>query len=165
MNVFFNFSFFIFFFVILMALIVPILIGFYVYKDASSRRMNAILWALIAVFAPTYIGLLLYLVIRNDYSNLQCPTCQFPVKPTFTACPSCGTKLKHSCEQCGHPIEAGWKVCPSCSSTLAFQTPVRSPMVVGQSTASSKFLILALLIPLGIVGLLFLLSALRYLVR
>lgn len=50
---------------------IPILIGVYVYKDAESRRMNATLWTLVAVFAPGLTGLIIYLLVCRDYPPLR----------------------------------------------------------------------------------------------
>ena len=47
-------------------LIVPILIGVYVYRDAKRRGMNALVWTLIALFAPSLIGFIIYLLVRNS---------------------------------------------------------------------------------------------------
>jgi ABC-type transport system involved in multi-copper enzyme maturation permease subunit len=50
---------------------IPILIGVYVYKDAASRRMNAILWTLVAIVAPGLTGFIIYLLVRGDYPSLK----------------------------------------------------------------------------------------------
>ena len=44
-----------------------ILIGVYVYRDAERRDMNGLLWALVAVFVPSLIGLIIYLLVRGNY--------------------------------------------------------------------------------------------------
>ena len=50
--------------VMVIILALPIMIGVYVYRDANRRGMNAILWTLVAVFAPSLIGLIIYLLKR-----------------------------------------------------------------------------------------------------
>ena len=47
------------------------MIGVYVYKDAQSRRMNAVLWTLVAIFAPGLTGFIIYLLVRRDYPSLR----------------------------------------------------------------------------------------------
>ena len=60
------FSFFLI--VSLVALIIPITVGVLVYRDADKRMdCNPWLWALIAALAPSFVGLIIYLIIRNDY--------------------------------------------------------------------------------------------------
>ena len=62
--------------VVLVALLtIPIMIGVYVYRDAKRRGMNAMAWTLIAVVAPALIGFIIYLLIRGNSPDLQCPQC------------------------------------------------------------------------------------------
>ena len=100
---------------IVLALIImlPFIVGFFVYRDAKVRNMNAILWALVAALAPAFIGLIVYLLVRGDYMNLRCPQCSTPVMETYVACPTCGAKLRPSCPNCRAPVEPDWKVCPN----------------------------------------------------
>ncbi len=99
-------------------LIVPILIGVYVYRDATRRGMNAIVWTLIALFAPSLIGFIIYLLVRSSYSDLECPRCQTTVKDEYVLCPKCGAKLRPFCPNCCAPVEPDWKVCPRCAASL-----------------------------------------------
>ena len=65
-------------FLILMVLLctaVPVLLGVFVYRDANARGMEPLLWTLLAVFAPGFIGLIVYLVVRRDHFKLICPQC------------------------------------------------------------------------------------------
>jgi len=59
-------------------LVIPIMIGIYVYRDANNRGMNAVLWTLISVFSPTFIGLIIYLIVRADHTAMQCPNVPEP---------------------------------------------------------------------------------------
>lgn len=61
---------YIFFLTILIG--IPVLIGVYVYRDAKRRNMNALLWTLIAILAPSLIGFIIYLFVRGNYDDLQC---------------------------------------------------------------------------------------------
>ena len=67
-----HFSFFV---LILISVIVllPILVGIYVFRDAKSRGMNAAMWTLIAILVPSLIGFIIYLLVRGSYSNRRCP--------------------------------------------------------------------------------------------
>lgn len=102
----------------LMVLVLPVLVGVYVYRDAKRRRMNAALWTLIAILAPSLIGFIIYLLIRGNYSNLKCPRCGTGVTEQYVVCPKCGVKFHPSCPNCSTPVEADWKVCPKCAQPL-----------------------------------------------
>jgi RNA polymerase subunit RPABC4/transcription elongation factor Spt4 len=114
--------------------IVWIAVIIWVYKDAERRGMSGILWALL-VFIGNLIGLLIYLIVRQDHpvccapetprpaasppgSTLTCPSCKKPVEKSFTYCPHCGAAIQLSCKNCGKPVEAAWKVCPHCGTQL-----------------------------------------------
>lgn len=54
--------------ILLFSLGLPVLIGVCVYKDASKRvDCTPMLWALVAALVPSFIGLVVYLIIRRDY--------------------------------------------------------------------------------------------------
>ena len=111
-------------------IVVPILVGVYVFRDASRRGMNAALWTLIAVLVPILVGFIIYLLVRGNYPDLKCPQCGTPVRETYMSCPQCGARLKASCPSCSAPVEPDWKVCTRCASPLSqdlsnIQTPVR----------------------------------------
>lgn len=127
---------------------IPVMIGIYVYRDASQRGMNAVLWTLLAVLAPTFIGLIIYLLIRGNYSDLKCPSCETPVTEQYTACPNCGTKLKGSCPNCGFAAEADWKICPKCTVPLPDQMEEFTSPIRRKDTALWKILVIAVLVPL-----------------
>lgn len=74
-------------------LALPILIGAYVYKDASLLGMNAALWTLLAIFAPGFVGLIIYLIVRSNYTDACCHKCGKPVRESFVVCPHCGSPI------------------------------------------------------------------------
>ena len=102
----------------LMVLVLPVLVGVYVYRDAKRRKMNAALWTLIAILAPSLIGFIIYLLVRGNYSNLKCPRCGTGVTEQYVVCPKCGVKFHPSCPNCSIPVEADWAVCPKCAQPL-----------------------------------------------
>jgi RNA polymerase subunit RPABC4/transcription elongation factor Spt4 len=127
-------SFSIFFVILWLAIIL------WVYRDAERRRMSGVLWALL-VFIGNLVGLLIYLIIRQDHpvcpepvvsgsahasaapaapeKNVPaCPACQKPVDKGFVYCPGCGASLQKTCPNCGRPVEPDWKVCPHCGTPL-----------------------------------------------
>lgn len=56
-------------------LIIPFLILFttsiWVYRDAKKRDMNVFAWILIIWLVPFFIGLIIYVFIREKYSRLN----------------------------------------------------------------------------------------------
>lgn len=53
--------------VVLMLLVLHVVVAIWVYKDAQSRGQNAVLWLIIALFAPV-IGVVIWLVLRGEHS-------------------------------------------------------------------------------------------------
>lgn len=139
--------------IMLVVLCVPILIGIYVYRDAERRGMNGLLWALVAVFVPSLIGLIIYLLVRGNYSDLKCPGCDAPVKEDYTVCPSCGTKLRPSCPNCSAPVEPEWKVCPRCAQPLSEVENDVMPPVRSKDRTLGKVLLVIILIPVLLIAL------------
>lgn len=136
------------FIVLILIILLPFIIGFFVYRDAKQRNMNAILWAFVAALAPAFIGLIVYLLVRGNYMNLRCPQCSTPVMETYVVCPKCGAKLRPSCPNCKAPVEPDWKVCPRCTTPLPeIQTDIQTP-VRAKDRTGWKILLVILLIPL-----------------
>lgn len=134
--------------IMLMLLTVPVLIGVYVYRDAKRRGMNAALWTLIAVIAPSLIGFIIYLLVRGSYSDLKCPRCDTRVNDSYAVCPRCGAKLRPGCPNCGTAVESDWRVCPKCAQPLpTIQDDIVSP-VRPKDKSLWKILVAIILIPL-----------------
>lgn len=138
---------------ILLVLGVPILIGVYVYRDATQRDMNALLWTLIAVFAPSLIGFIIYLIVRGNYSDLRCSHCGIPVTEQYVVCPKCGVKLKPSCPNCSTPVEPDWKLCPRCASPLPEQYKDIEPPQRAKDKTLGKILLVLIIVPILLIAL------------
>ena len=138
---------------LLILLLVPILIGVYVYRDARRRRMNAVVWTLVAVLAPTFIGFIIYLLVRSGYADLACPRCGAAVSAEYVVCPQCGAALRAACPGCRTPVEPDWKVCPRCAVPLPEEARQAAAPVRRKDKALWKLLIAIVLIPLLLVGL------------
>jgi hypothetical protein len=67
-------------------------IGRHVYVDAKTRGMNGVLWTLVVIFVPYFIGLIVYLIVRNPLP-LKCFACQRHLPPGAAFCPQCGQLL------------------------------------------------------------------------
>lgn len=126
---------------------ISILIGVYVYRDARDRGMNAVLWTLIVVLAPAFIGFIIYLIVRGSYSNMKCPKCETSVTEEYILCPNCGAKLKATCPNCSMPVEAGWKICPRCAEQLTGDYDDISVPVKKKDKLLGKILLMIILIP------------------
>ena len=140
---------------------IPAAIGIYVYRDAKRRGMNAVLWTLIALLAPSLVGFIIYLIVRGNYSDMECPNCQMPVKEEYVHCPKCGAKLRPSCPNCAAPIEPDWKVCPRCANELP-ETPSDVVIPVKRKDKSlSKILLVVILVPIVLLILMFVIFGMR----
>ncbi|MHA2430274.1 MAG: hypothetical protein ACXACC_04475 [Promethearchaeota archaeon] len=54
---------------ILIPIFFLILISIWIYKDAKKREMNAFVWVLIIWVIPFFVGLIVYLKVRDQYST------------------------------------------------------------------------------------------------
>lgn len=138
-------------FVTLIVLTIPVLIGVYVYRDARRRGMNAVLWTLVAVIAPALVGFIIYLLVRNGYSDLECPRCGTPVMEQYVVCPQCGAKLRPACPNCSGPIEPDWKVCPRCAAPLDGVRSDATPPLRRQDKTLRRILIAVIVVPVALI--------------
>ena len=102
-----------------------ILIGIWIYKDAKKREMDAVLWTLLALFLPSYIGVIVYFASRSKEKLYVCPQCGSDIRGNYSACPICALQFKRQCTSCGLICDEKWNNCPRCSSRL---TPMIYPL-------------------------------------
>jgi len=81
--------------------IISILLCIWVYKDAESRGMNAVMW-LIVVLIGGIIGVIIYLVVRKEKG----------------APPSAPQPVTRVCANCGRVIPPDVKFCPQCGKPV-----------------------------------------------
>ncbi|MDD2215524.1 MAG: hypothetical protein PHE41_03015 [Eubacteriales bacterium] len=66
--------------ILVVFIVIPVMVGTYVYRDAVRRKMNATIWALIALLTPFLAGFIVYLIVRHknkiNMSKLRVPTRQ-----------------------------------------------------------------------------------------
>lgn len=55
-------------FFLLGSLILSVVLGVWIYRDAQSRGLSGPMW-LIVLFVTNLIGLIIYLIVRNDYQQ------------------------------------------------------------------------------------------------
>ena len=146
------------FLLLIVALIIPFVVGAYVYRDAKRRGMNTLLWAFVAAIGPALIGLIAYLLVRVNYSDLRCPICNTPVTDQYIVCPTCGAKLRPSCPNCAMAVELDWKVCPKCTQPLSDHlveplSDVQAP-TKAKDNSIGKILAMVLIIPILLISIL-----------
>jgi hypothetical protein len=61
----------------------------YIYADAKRRGMPPVLWVLVALMVPNLIGFILYFALRKPLLS-ACASCGQGVMPGQKFCPSCG---------------------------------------------------------------------------
>lgn len=70
-----------------------VLLGVWTYRDAQSRGMVGILWTAIVVLVPSYVGLIIYLIVRMDNNKVTCSNCNMKVNSKNKFCSNCGVEL------------------------------------------------------------------------
>ena len=66
--------------VIIGTIVVSVLIGIWVYRDANSRGMEGVLW-LIVVLVGSLVGLIIYLIVRRDHPKGGVQGGYYPPQP------------------------------------------------------------------------------------
>lgn len=134
------------------SIVLNIIICVFVYNDAKKRNMNGVLWVLIILLVPLFIGLVLYLILRKDY-NIKCSACGELLKDIYTVCPACGAQLKPICSECSLPLQANWSVCPNCSASVDKTQGITPPIKEKRSNkAAWALLILVILVPVLVIS-------------
>jgi len=105
-----------------------VLVPWWVYLDASWRRMEAVPWALLTLLTNLF-GLVTYLVIRYPDPG-ACRQCGAYLAIGQKHCPQCGAEAMLTCPQCKAPIRAEWAYCPVCATQLsaAVTQPKKEPL-------------------------------------
>jgi len=110
-------------------LILWIAVIVWVFKDAEKRGMNGLLWALL-VFFGHLIGLIVFLIVRQDHPAGGAPAASRPSAPPASqrtspgpepaASPAVSTAGQASltCPSCHKPVEKVFVYCPHCGTAL-----------------------------------------------
>ena len=77
----------------LAVLAMTIFLGVWTYRDAENRGMSGILWTLVVILVPSFVGLIVYLCVRYDAKKVTCSNCMQKVNGTSKFCSSCGQEL------------------------------------------------------------------------
>jgi hypothetical protein len=100
----------------LMVSIYVLLVG-YIVADARRRGMRPLLWALLAIFIPNAIGIILYFILRDPLLQ-YCSKCGAGSQASFTFCSVCGEPLSETCPGCRGTVQPGWSHCARCGASL-----------------------------------------------
>jgi hypothetical protein len=103
-----------------------VLLAWWVYLDATWRRMSAMPWAVLTL-ATNVFGLVTYLVVRYPDPR-KCPECAAYLPIGLKRCPYCGSEAQRTCPRCQASVEPDWVYCPACAGKLPLsQAPVVPP--------------------------------------
>jgi hypothetical protein len=102
--------------VMLMISVYILLVG-YIVGDSRRRGMRPLLWALLAIFIPNAIGIILYFILRDPLLQ-HCSKCGAAAQASFTFCSVCGEALSKACPGCRGPVQPGWSHCARCGASL-----------------------------------------------
>jgi len=116
--------------IVLGSLILWIVIGVWVYRDAESRGMGGVLWLIIVIFLGL-IGIIIYLVVRGSHP-VRPPGGYWPPPgpgygPPSSYAPPLGyappvpppvAATAGTCKECGAPLVAGAAFCAKCGAKV-----------------------------------------------
>lgn len=110
---------------VILYMVTTVLIGVWIYRDAKKRDMDAVLWTLLAILLPSFIGVIVYFASRTKEKLYSCPRCGGRVKEDYAFCPKCSLQFKRKCKSCGLTCDERWTACPRCSEALE---PIAYPL-------------------------------------
>ena len=76
------------------AIAIVVFLAVLTYRDADSKGMMPVLWTALVVIVPSFIGLIIYLVVRTDNNKITCANCNTKVNSNMKFCSNCGMELK-----------------------------------------------------------------------
>ena len=108
--------------------IVWIVIGVWVYRDAESRGMSGVLWLLVVILFGL-IGIIIYLIVRGGHpvrppgghwpprAPAYVPPPGYAPPPAYTP-PSAPPVATPACRECGAPLLLGAAFCAKCGTKV-----------------------------------------------
>lgn len=79
--------------IVIATIALTILLCVWTYRDARNKGMNGILWTAVVLLVPSYIGLIIYLIVRTDNNKVTCSKCNKAVNGKNKFCSNCGEEL------------------------------------------------------------------------
>ncbi|MDE6759545.1 MAG: zinc ribbon domain-containing protein [Lachnospiraceae bacterium] len=74
-------------------LALTVLLGIWTYRDAENKGMIGVLWTAVVILVPSFIGLIIYLIVRMDHNKVTCSNCNMSVDAKNRYCSNCGVEL------------------------------------------------------------------------
>jgi RNA polymerase subunit RPABC4/transcription elongation factor Spt4 len=111
-----------------------VLTAWWVYLDATWRRMDAVPWGFLSLLT-NLVGLVTYLVIRYPEPR-SCAQCGARLTPELKRCPYCGSETGPVCPHCQAPVRPDWIYCPACAAKLPAKEMAGSAAAQSQASAS-----------------------------
>lgn len=131
------------FFVVAVSLLIAT--GIVICKDANAHGMKGGLWALIAVFGPNFIGVIIYLIVRHGVEKqYSCSNCGIRVEANYNICPSCKGTFEKMCGVCKNAVKGNMAYCPYCGNKVEEGENEKTASKVAKKTNIVK--------PLAIIG-------------
>lgn len=98
---------------------VLIAIGCIIYRDAKEHNLKAGMWTAIAMLIPNFIGLVIYLVVRNDVEKEgKCSACGTKILSDYNICPGCKGVFERMCKKCNNVLKEEVSICPYCGESI-----------------------------------------------
>jgi hypothetical protein len=141
--------------VVLFLVVVWVALIAWTFLDARRRIQDPVLVACAtgASLFP-YVGTIVYAILRppdfledarerqleiraaelrvRQLEEQSCPSCSYPIEPTYLRCPNCRARVKDPCESCQKPIDPRWTVCPFCETPQRRAAPPPRRAAEGQ---------------------------------
>ncbi|MDO5714150.1 MAG: hypothetical protein Q4Q07_06915 [Tissierellia bacterium] len=82
-------------FIMTLFIIPAIFAGIWVYKDAVAHGENGIIWLLVVILVPNFLGLVLYFLVVRRNPKVQCRNCHQYTSENEPYCGYCGKKIEY----------------------------------------------------------------------
>lgn len=131
---------------LLLVLAVEVCLGVWTYRDAKARGLEAGIWTAVVVLVPSFVGLLIYLLVGRR---------RVAGDPCWVYCPRCGSRTEAGhpyCSSCGVEL-AGENAPKAACGDSGRQVPVsRAPLVAAIVCAVLAFVLAMGTVVLGVAG-------------
>ena len=77
----------------LLVILTYVFLGKWVYRDASNRGLNPVLWTVIVLLVPSLIGLLIYFLVGRKQEMINCNKCDNKIPIYSKFCLYCGDMI------------------------------------------------------------------------
>lgn len=143
-----------FFLIFLLGLLIAVAV--IIYKDANKHDMNGKLWALLVILIPNFLGVIIYLIMRNTKEKeVYCSSCHSKVEIDYNICPMCHSIFEKICPTCKHAVDKVLEICPYCGEDVRDIKDQKTAYKISKKTNITKSLVICLGLFLGAIILFF----------